>query len=351
MALVEGVTVAPTPQQVKVLNQYYNAQPALPTPIARMAEVAPNPTPVGQLPVTVQSVAGTPTGTVNTTPPPAAVRKEVQHYEQAGQYVPQPLRQQLAASGLVGRVSGPAQKVLKNLDKYTGLPSVASELGQGVFSLPGILKKDITNPASMLKGGGMMSYPGGRVPVGARAALGLPDSLQGLAKARALERAANSRMVPFTQDVRAVVQKAAHPVQQGGTLREGQLNVIPQPPAVRRYLIDNRVAMLQDPETGTIVLGPGMTHGEVVDWLQHHNVKGAPSSYTDWMQHEIYAPEKFTDGTIVPARINTDVNTFESDAATIARMRLIQLLQQRGMLGDVEKAIKQTESLRKKSRG
>ena len=148
MALARDIVAQQLSQPLQQrMQEYYASQPVLPTPIARMAEVAPNPTPIAQAVQQAAPVAGVPTRVVNTTPSPAAVRAEVQHYTQSGQYVPDALRQQLAASGLVGQTSRVGH-ALGRAANLTGLPQYA----QGAIW-------SVEHPIARLTSGDTMAVP------------------------------------------------------------------------------------------------------------------------------------------------------------------------------------------------
>lgn len=114
MAQVEGVTLNATPQQIKAMNTYYNAQPALPAPIAQMAQQAPNPTPVGQLQAHIENQGGTPTVVI----PPQAP----------------PVRQtQSSGGGLLGKLVKPVADTFHGVAQLAGVEPPHTVMRGGAY--------------------------------------------------------------------------------------------------------------------------------------------------------------------------------------------------------------------------
>lgn len=182
-----------------------------------------------------------------------------------------------------------------------------------------------------------------------RKALGLGNSARDAALAREFAEYADLPMVPMQRDIRALLEQVAAPAQRGQVQPGGIYRV----PAKSRHgeFVQDRTAILQDPETGTMFVAPGVLHDDVARAVEEllPNYRGRVAR--DWLQHEVYGPHPGYGpaGTRepIPARMmfsgipgNSGFGEpiRDTESATIARAQLLKNLQKLGVLGDMKKA-------------
>lgn len=189
-----------------------------------------------------------------------------------------------------------------------------------------------------------------------RKALGLANTGRDAAIAREFAQAADIPMLQLRNDARDLVLKATpeakHGVQPGGIYRI---------PATSEHgqFVDNRLAILQDPKTGTMFLAPKVIHADMIRYIKQHlpQFDRGPAGY---LQHEMYAGEQIMPGVHTPPRWMTGAGTGhaakDTEEATIARAQFLRNLQRVGALGDIKSSVAAAKAareamLRRRARG
>lgn len=252
--------------------------------------------------------------------------------------------------------------VLKKVVNLSGVADVAKGLA-GVTTGMGRVK----NPRDLLhheaggalalsqimpqtKGGGTAVAIATKAKV-LRAALGLGNTGREVALSRKLAEAADVPMLQLERDARATLQNVV-PEARAGHIQPGGIYKVPVEGRYSRH-VQNRTAIIQDPETGTMFMAPGVIHGELIDAVAKQFPQFARRTpegkidFTKWLQHEVYAGEEIMPGVHTPPRWMVGPGKgIDTEEATIARARLIQTLQKIGALGDVTHAVHASQAQR-----
>lgn len=264
------------------------------------------------------------------------------------------LTQAFLRPGTVGKLAPSAMDAVRTAIRATGIPQQVSDA-----------KWSVTHPIDRLTGKGRAANQSmvmvGGTPL--RAALGLSNTARGAAAARAMNDLADMPTLPLTRDIRDLLPQML-PKAKPGQLRRGEANMIDAESRFGEFVGD-RTAILQDPETGTMFVAPGVLHADLVHAVEKQFPEFRSRGTRGWMQHEVYdehpgyGPAGAREP--IPARImHGDVGgnvrfgevAKDTPAATIARARLLQKLQQQGLVGDVKAAQAARERmLRQRRRG
>lgn len=228
-----------------------------------------------------------------------------------------------------------ATALAKGIYKYSG----AQQMGSDAYWAA-------THPIDRLTGKGRaanqtMMYPGPLGGAGAMIALGpgssyrrkLMEKLGGTIPARmALDRADASMLLMRNEKPGEDFLKLFSPY--SGEAKPGGRYTLPATNKQGAY-VDDRVAIIQDPKTGTMFAAPNALHGDLMDYV-HDNIPGFPASYPKWFQHELY---NATPELNAPARLMHGLDPRkDTELATYSRAKLIGKLRDVGI--KVDKATK-----------
>lgn len=240
-------------------------------------------------------------------------------------------------------------------NKYRGRGSkLAGALAKRMFDRPltsGSLKKDVGQGVSDGYRDTLKPFvdfarkPG--ISTGASAAIALAPGMlakslklgispAARAQAAAWNRQVDSNVVPFSRDIRGVLD---HVLQApGARVKEGGFYGTPGFKGEFGQFVDDRTAIIQDPRTGTMFAAPGAIHGELITHVKRMYPQFG--NVPKWMQHEVYAPSNFGHGLDpIPARIMFDLTKQgfpggDTLRATVVRAKLMQALAQAGVKQD-----------------
>lgn len=256
--------------------------------------------------------------------------------------------------------------VLRGADALTGASSILKGLagattGMHTVRSPRDLVGREAGAAAALAGvsptpGGQAVALGPRI-VKLRNVLGLPKGGAGIREAREFNELADMPMLPLTKDIRELLTKvlpdASTGVRKGGAHRVDARSKFGE-------FVQDRTAIIQDPETGTMFAAPGALHADLIDYVKRHHPEfdRGPRGF---MQHEVYGPTPayVRGGDPIPARVMFgDITGHagfgerikDTPAATISRARLIQNLQQMGVVGDVAEQKRRRAAMLKSKR-
>lgn len=93
--------------------------------------------------------------------------------------------------------------------------------------------------------------------------------------------------------------------------------------------VEDRVAIIQHPESGTMFAAPNLIHGDLIDYVNEALPGKFPQSYPRWHQHELFDA---TPDINAPARLMHGMNERrDTEIATYARAKLIGKLHKAGI--------------------
>lgn len=246
---------------------------------------------------------------------------------------------QYQRSGIAGRDI--AQALAKRMfDRPLKSPSLMTDVragARGAYEAQAKPFVDFARRPGVMTGAGAaaVALP---VPYMAKA-LKLALNPAGRKQAAAFNKQVDSRIVPFSRDIRSVLQRVLEDPSKG--IRDGGFYSTPGFKGEFGSFVEDRTAIIQDPITGTMFAAPGAIHGELIKHVAQKYPQFARGNPQRWMQHEVYAPTDFGHGLDpVPARMMfalakqghaVDADTL---SATVSRARLMQALAKMGVKQD-----------------
>ncbi len=245
--------------------------------------------------------------------------------------------------------------VLKTIGKLSGAADVAKGLAGATIGM-----SRVKNPRDLLhhEAAGALALSqimpqtkgvGSAVAITTKATqlrriLGLGNTGREVALSKKLAEAADIPMLQLTKDVRETLLHAVPEARHGG-IQAGGIYKVPAKSKFGQF-VDNRTAIIQDPETGTMFMAPGVIHGDLIEHVakQFPQFKGLTREgkvdFSKWLQHEVYGSEQIMPGVITPPRWMVGATKgIDTENATIARAHLIQNLQKIGALGSIDDAV------------
>lgn len=246
---------------------------------------------------------------------------------------------------------GAATTIARAANTLSGASEIAKGLagattGMGSVRTPRDLLGREVRAASALAGiaptgGGQAVALGPRI-VKLRNVLGLPKGAAGIRGAREMNELADMPMLPLTRDIRGTLDKVLPDTRAG--IQKGGVYRVPAQSKFGQFVQD-RTAIIQDPETGTMFAAPGALHADLIAYVKKNHPSFARGD-TAYLQHEVYAgAPAFAKGHApIPPRVmfsgiagNSGFGEPIRDTprATIARARLLDNLQKMGVLGDM----------------
>lgn len=114
-----------------------------------------------------------------------------------------------------------------------------------------------------------------------------------------------------------------------GKVRPGRTYKIPNFRSKLGVSVDDRVAIIQDPQTGAMFAAPGALHGELIEKMASTGKLPVSKDPAKWMQHEVFSAMEDIN---VPSRILWGLNeNLDNRMSTMARMRLLGNLSKAGI--------------------
>lgn len=230
----------------------------------------------------------------------------------------------------------PRKSLGRAVIKASGLPQMGSDAYWA-----------FTHPLDRLTGKGRasnptMAYPGPLGSVSSAIMLGpgssfrsqLAKKLQSTIAARmALERADSSMLLLNKDNPAEAFLSLFRPFE--GKAQPGKRYLLKDVQNKHGASVSDRIAMIQDPKTGTIFAAPNVLHGDLIDHVADL-LPGMPRSYPKWFQHELYdATPEYN----APARLLFGLDPRkDTELATYARAKLVGKLKQAGI--GIDKASK-----------
>jgi hypothetical protein len=175
-----------------------------------------------------------------------------------------------------------------------------------------------------------LGHPKGAWGKALRKTLDLAHDEGGMKAGKEFEDLANKNMLPFTHDIRSQLLNMLPDTSKG--IKRGGIHKVPAT-SNHGVFVDDRTAIIQDPESGTMFAAPGVIHGDLIKHV-NENYEGFPTGFQDWLQHEVYSPTKFTEhDPEVPARLMFGgVNgRLDTPQATISRAALVKRMREVGI--------------------